>query len=402
MKKVRQIIFWGHLLAGTSAGVVILIMSITGALLAFQPQIERFAAGEAHTVQIPSQTTPRLSAQTLFARLREGNPNARPTALTIQADRSAAASFALGRERMLYVNPYDGSILGEGAMSVRAFFRAVTDWHRWLGAQGENQPVARAVTGACNAAFLALALSGLYIWLPRKFSWRNIKPVLLFRRGIKGRARDFNWHNVAGFWCAAVLAVLAATGMVMSYQWANNLVYTLTGSPRPAQQGPPGGVASSGPREAPASAPTVPDNLDKLWARAEQTAVWESITLRLPQRAGMPTTFAISERGTWNPRASSQLTLDTLTAEVVKWEPYAQSSTGRKVRSWIRSVHTGEAGRLPGQLTAGVASLGGGLLVYTGLALVWRRFRTWLARKLKRTADVTALPGGLASRSGFD
>ena len=55
---------------------------------------------------------------------------------------------------------------------------------------------------------------------------------------------------------------------------------------------------------------------------------------------------------------------------------------GRKVRVWLRFVHTGEALDWPGQLVAGAASLGAALLVWTGLALALRR----LARSLRARA----------------
>ena len=75
--------------------------------------------------------------------------------------------------------------------------------------------------------------------------------------------------------------------------------------------------------------------------------------------------------------ARSQLTLNRATAEVVKWEPYSENSTGRKLRSWFRGLHTGEAFGFFGQTIAGLASLGGCFLVWTGLAMAWRRFRSW-------------------------
>jgi uncharacterized iron-regulated membrane protein len=46
----------------------------------------------------------------------------------------------------------------------------------------------------------------------------------------------------------------------------------------------------------------------------------------------------------------------------------------------VRYLHTGEAFGVPGQLIAGLASVGGVLLVYTGYALAWRRFRAWRSR----------------------
>jgi flavodoxin len=71
----------------------------------------------------------------------------------------------------------------------------------------------------------------------------------------------------------------------------------------------------------------------------------------------------------------SQLTLNQSSAETVKWEPYAAASTGRKLRVWVRGLHTGEALGIIGQTIAGLASLGGCFLVWTGVAMAWRRFR---------------------------
>ena len=43
--------------------------------------------------------------------------------------------------------------------------------------------------------------------------------------------------------------------------------------------------------------------------------------------------------------------------------------------------HTGEVLGIPGQTIAGLVSLGGCFLFYTGIALSWRRFRAWRARR---------------------
>jgi sulfite reductase (NADPH) flavoprotein alpha-component len=42
---------------------------------------------------------------------------------------------------------------------------------------------------------------------------------------------------------------------------------------------------------------------------------------------------------------------------------------------WVRGLHTGEALGFAGQTIAGLASLGGCFLVWTGFAMAWRRFR---------------------------
>lgn len=390
MKRVRKVIFWCHLISGVIAGIVILIMSVTGAVLALKPQILRFAESDMRTVQVPQTNAQRLTTQELFAKLKEAKPTAKPTALTIQSEPSEAAAFALGREGTIYMNPYNGQITGEGAKKTNAFFRAMEDWHRWIGMSGDTRPIGKAITGFCNAAFLILAITGLYIWMPRKFSKQSLKSITMFKAGLRCRARNFNWHNVIGFWSALVLILLTATGMVISYQWAGDLLYTLTFSEKPPATAPAPAAqpnAQGRPQQggAPNQQPTaaeIPNNLNQLWGRAEQQVPnWKSINLRLPQRAGGPVSFSIDEGTAWNPFARSVLTLNSATAEVVSYDAYANYNRGRTLRLWSRFTHTGEAFGIIGQIIAGLASLGGAFLVWTGLSLALRRFRSWLARR---------------------
>jgi uncharacterized iron-regulated membrane protein len=62
-------------------------------------------------------------------------------------------------------------------------------------------------------------------------------------------------------------------------------------------------------------------------------------------------------------------------------ESFQDLSAGRRLRSWLRFAHTGEVYGLTGQTIAGLASAGGAVLVYTGLALALRRFISWLRRR---------------------
>lgn len=143
----------------------------------------------------------------------------------------------------------------------------------------------------------------------------------------------------------------------------------------------------------------VPANLDQLLSRAqEQTPQWESLNMRLPMRPDAPAAFTFRGIGEWNPIASTQVTIDPATAEVVRSEPYSSLSLGRRLRIWARTTHTGEAGRLPGQIIACIASLGGGLLVWTGLALAWRRFRAWRARS--RSGEPAYVASQMAEEGG--
>jgi hypothetical protein len=55
---------------------------------------------------------------------------------------------------------------------------------------------------------------------------------------------------------------------------------------------------------------------------------------------------------------------------------------GLRARIWLRFVHTGEYYGYPGQTIAGIASAAGGIPVWTGVALAYRRFHAWRKRSL--------------------
>jgi uncharacterized iron-regulated membrane protein len=368
MKQFRKIIFWIHLTCGVIAGIFIFLMCVTGALLSFQANILKYVESDMRNVA-PPENAQKLSVREIIGKTLEAKPNAKPSGITLQNDANSSAVVALGREGQVFVNPYTGEITGEGAKGWRSSFRAIEDFHRWLSLSGDARPIGKAVNDACNLAFLFLAISGVYIWFPRRFAWQNFKSVLWFRRGLKGKARDFNWHNTIGFWTSLVLIILTITAVVMSYQWANNLLYAITGNEPPQQQ-------QQAPPQQGEQPFALPENINEVWTKAENHTAWKSIALRLPV-AKDAAVFTIDEGKYWNMFGRSTLTVDTKTGEVAKWESYGEQNAGRQLRSWVRFTHTGETGGIVGQIIGFLACIGGAFLVYTGLSLALRRFSNW-------------------------
>jgi uncharacterized iron-regulated membrane protein len=281
--------------------------------------------------------------------------------------------------------------LGEGSKKVRDFFRVITDWHRWFGARNENRTIARAVTGACNLGFLFLLVSGFYLWWPRKWTLAQVRSVIWFKRRLAGKARDFNWHNSLGFWSAAPLFIIVFSGVVISYQWAGNLVYRIAGEAPPAprvapnQSSPQTGQRSEAQTEAKLS------GLNGLWNRAqEHVSDWRSISIRMPASNDAPVIFTIDRGDGGQPQKRAQLTLDR-NGQITLWEPFSSYTAGRQARSFLRFAHTGEVAGIIGQSIAAIVSSSAAVMVWTGLALSWRRFRAWLAgRRLAHDASLLA------------
>lgn len=317
---LRRCIFWAHLATGVVAGLIILILSVTGLLMSFETQIigraEKSIVREKGAVQTP------LSPEALVAKYQASGIEGRPTSLSLNSDPEAPANFVIGRGSQQLFHPGTGESLGKGAQGTRRFFQIVLSLHRWItwpaqrteGAQGQQgggqqgpraeggeggprtegaarpegapraegaaqgqgaraEGAARPTTwrdiGGNIAAigtliFFFLLVSGLFLWIPKKLAWRAFKPVLLVQPKLKGRARDWNWHNIAGFWASPFILLISLTGIIMFYPWANKLLFNAVGEQPPVRgaggqggaggPGGPGGGEGGGARPAGAGA----------------------------------------------------------------------------------------------------------------------------------------------------
>ena len=369
----RTTLFWLHLTGGVCAGVVILLMSVTGVLLAFEKQVVAFAERDLRATTAEAARAPLPLSQIVGAAVAAAD--AKPSNVIVRADRLAPVTVAFGRERTLFVNPYSGAVLGEGAKRLRGFFESNRSLHRWLLMKGEARDRGKAVTGAANLVFLFIVLSGLVIWIPRRRTRTAFRNATLFRGGLRGRTRDLNWHQVLGIWAFVPLVAIVFSGVVISYPWASRLVYRAFGSTPPKQQQESGNQRGNGKIDL--------ASLDRLATAARTQAAgvapdWKSLSLRLPFPAEEPVSIALDEGSGARPDKRSQLLIDPRSGRLVEHKTYGQQQTGQKARAWLRWIHTGEAGGIIGQFIAMLASAAAVLLVWTGLGLALRRFARFL------------------------
>ena len=174
MKTFRSILFWMHLAAGAFAGVVVLIMSVTGVALTYEKQMLEWADRRAWTAPSPADARP-LPPETLLAQVSAAQPGTAPLGLTLRADRRAPATRHSRRQqdparRSLYRRDY------RRAADRPAHVFPLDDLVASLpcARTARAAPPARRITGAANLAFLFIVLSGLYLWLPRRL---DVDPV---------------------------------------------------------------------------------------------------------------------------------------------------------------------------------------------------------------------------------
>ncbi len=373
---IRRFLFWTHLVIGVTAGVFVFIMAATGVVLAFEKQITDFVDRDIRSVSVPNSAQPRPMNDLLEAVRRAGVGE--PTAMVVSNAPQSATQVSIGRGKSIYVDPYSGAVLGASSAAARSFFSEVERLHRTLGAPLGSKGAGHWLAAVSNLLFGGLILLGLLLWLPRKWNWKAVRASIAFRRGLRGRARDWNWHNVLGIWCAAPLLIIVLTGVVMSFGWANTLLFRLSGSTPPVQGRGPGDNGRHGRDIQIGDKP----NYDRLLAISKTFVPdWRTITLNVAPSVNAPVQVTVDAGTGGQPQKRTQYLVNRDTGAVLRTTKFTNGTLGQRLRSFVRFGHTGEWGGLAGQLIAAVASLAACVLVYTGLSLSIRRLIARLTRK---------------------
>jgi uncharacterized iron-regulated membrane protein len=357
-----------HLGAGVVAGVLIVYFSVTGALLAYERPIVH-AADRRSYVADPSNTAP-IPLDELLARAAAVLP-APVDAVTLYQDVHAPVEIDTASRDVYFVDPGSGRLQGPVSPRLRAFFAEVTALHRWFGLSNAHHAAATAVKGAVVLLLLFQLVSGAFLWLPHRWNSTALRVGTVPRFRASGRARNYNWHKVTGFWIGVPLAIVVVTGVIMAYPWANALLFRLAHSPVPVR----GGNGAS--RRHDVAKHNLPAHLDQAFAQAtSDVSGWRSVTLRLmPGPPGL--SFTVDRGDGGHPDEREQVLIDPKTQQVLRREPFAALSRGQQWRSWVRFTHTGEAGGWWGETLALVTACGAAILSITGIALSLDRLRRW-------------------------
>ncbi|RKQ72004.1 putative iron-regulated membrane protein [Litorimonas taeanensis] len=380
----RKVIFWAHLVAGVGAGVFILLMSVTGVLLTYEKNLVNLLRNSAEVSSAEGAGPLPIDRLADIAR-EKGRGGA---SLSLSKEKGKPVLVQQRGQEPLLLDPYSGELLVDPSHKLDAFFHSVTQLHRWLAMEGESRKTGRAITGASNLIFLFIVISGLYLWLPKIWRWSFVKLNLFFRRKLpNSKARDYNWHHVFGIWALVPLFFIVISGVVISYSWAGNLAYTLVGEDAPQRRGPPRAAAPEN-KNAPNDKPviltsTLQDAYDVI--TAESDGKWTSARVSIPKKADAPIASITLNYGKGVVADyRDTYSYDLVASEITKVASSKEASRGRKLRTWLRFIHTGEQYGFIGQTIAGLSTLAACFLVYTGLALSFRRLIIPIFRRRRR------------------
>lgn len=378
----KKILFQIHWFLGITAGLILSIMGVTGAIYSYDQQILKWVNSDSYVVQ--AESTPKLTPAQLYQHFNTTQPEIKINSITIAKDPTASSTVNIEKEGErrgynMMVNPYNAQVLPD--VKGRKLLLLIQQIHRNLTA-GE---VGKQITGACALMLIYFVLSGLYLRWPKKHSarqWLAVKPKL------KGRNFIWDLHAVVGTWVIVFYLLFACTGLYWSYDWWRSGMFKVMGVEQPKPQGHGSAPQNRGMQQNKRSEhnndkksePQLDNTqlittLNQTWSgfNSQIGRDYSTLTLNLPKKDDGKVELSFVDATPQHERARNQAIYNYQTGTIEKMELYEDKKLNQKIMSSMLPVHRGSFFGPIYQFVAMLASLAMPLFFVTGLMLYLKR-----------------------------
>ncbi|MEX5395398.1 PepSY domain-containing protein [Acinetobacter baumannii] len=366
----KKFLFQIHWFLGISAGLILSIMGVTGAIYSYDQQILKWVNTDSYVVQ--AQSSPKLTPAQLYQHFTTIQPEIKINSITIAKDPTASSVVNIEKEGErrgynMMVNPYTAQVLPE--VQGRKLLLLIQQIHRNLTA-GE---FGKQITGVCALMLIYFVLSGLYLRWPKKHStrqWLAVKPKL------KGRNFIWDLHAVVGTWVIVFYLLFACTGLYWSYDWWRSGMFKVLGVEQPKMQGHSGSGRNKDqlPKIQLDNAQLV-TALNQTWSGFNNQIGrdYSTLTVNLPKKDDGKIELSFVDATPQHERARNQAVYNYKTANIEKMELYEDKKLNQKIMSSMLPVHRGSFFGPVYQFVAMLASLAMPLFFVTGWMLYLKR-----------------------------
>ncbi len=394
----KTIWFKIHFILGLTAGLVLLVVGTSGAILSFEKEILKAINKDSYEVSVPNSA--KLSTKELLEKFQVKMPDTKVSSISFSSEPedSTVLNVTSKENRKginYYINPYTAEILPD--IVGRDFFSFNLRLHRWLAFSGDAREVGKQAVAISTVALIILAISGVIIY------WGRIKRAFFksftFTTKHHGRAFLSTMHSAVGMWVLPFYLLASLTGLYWSYGWYNDMLYKIAGVEKPQrmqQQAKPEGQAESEKPEGEKAQRTEnkaekpegekvrapkqeKSNFDEYQKAVDMFNVfvqkdYSKVTLRFPQK-GSVYSFSYLDTNPDHYRASNSLELDVNSWQLLKHERYEDKPLNEQLMRSILPLHTGEYFGIIGQIGMFIASAAMSLFTITGFMLYFNRTR---------------------------
>ncbi len=369
---IKKIFFQIHWFLGITAGLILSIIGVTGAIYSYDQQILKWINQESYTVQVESNT--KLTPEQIYLHFKEKQPEMQINSINIAQAADASSSINIVKEgarrgKTVLINPYNAQILPE--IKGQEFFQLIQRIHRYL-TLGD---VGKQITGASTLTLIFFVLSGIYLRWPKKHSLRQWFAV---KTQLKGRNFIWDLHAVVGTWMVVFYLTMAMTGLFWSYDWWRSGMYRVLNVTPPAQ------VNANNRNNDKAK-----DKQDQKKITAEQTAAalatawtgfnaqvqrpYSSVSFTLPKKADGMLELSFVDATPQHERARNKANYNYQSNQLENVELYQDKKLNEKIMSSMLPVHRGSFFGSIAQFLFMIAALLMPLFFITGLMLYLKR-----------------------------
>jgi uncharacterized iron-regulated membrane protein len=347
-----------HLWLGFASGLIVLIVSLSGAVFVFQDEI-RDLTQPWRKVEV--QARPMLLPSVLQAAATKAQPGFTASWTTYNGpDRSTAVYLSKGEEvYYAFLNPYTGQVLKVQNLKTD-FFTIVQYLHMYLLLP---PAIGKWIVDIAVITFVVMLISGIVLWWPRNKAARKQRFSVKWDASPKRRTYDL--HNVLGFYASALGLVLALSGLCISYEWLMDGV----------------GALANGGRSI--TAENAEPKVDTLLTTRAARPVVDIAYAHLRQQSPQAEMLLIGPVGKAEPvwctaygkslhyYHRDEYRFHPRTGQLLLAQLHDSKSNGKKLADMNYDIHTGLILGLGGKVVAFVVSLTAASLPVTGF-LVWR------------------------------
>jgi len=355
---IRTIVLKTHLYLGLVAAVFLVILGLTGSIMAFEGDIDHWLHPGVWYVRAAGKA---LDEGDLIARVERSVAPVRVSGVQISPRPELAQAMVLSDRSTVLVNSYDGSILTRfsGRNTTDRVLGYIHQIHLRLAAQpGPGFAAAgKVIVSYAGLALCLLAPTGLFLW------WRTKQASI--RWDASFFCVCFDVHHVIGIYAGLFLFVAALTGVLIGFEFGEKMLYSLTNSERPARGRPPESRPSPG---------ATPIGVARALAVAHQampTAFAEVILLPANPNTAYTFIMRVPEETSGVPH--SNVSVDQYSGQVLQVHNFLTDSEGFRWIRFNRSIHTGDIWGLPGHILVSLSSLLLVAMVITGLVIWWKK-----------------------------
>jgi uncharacterized iron-regulated membrane protein len=350
---MRRLFFNLHLYAALIAGAFILVLGLTGSIMAFEQEIDHMRHWRLTYVKPQGRVLSLGDIRAAIENVFPGEPIA-AYGLSTAPDISYEVELNRG---VVSIDPYTGKVLGvrQRADFVGQTLNYIHQTHLRLAIRSPADPGKKIMSWA-GVVMLFLLLSGVYLWWP-------YQRVTIQWGGWSTRMW-LDIHNAVGIFSFVFLLVLAATGVVIGFEEQTTpLFYKLTGS-QPSNEP---GVQILAPLGAKAM---TPDQALEIARAALPGAA--PFAINVP-KATEPYYIRLRFPEDRTPAGRSRLTVDPYSGKVLFAEGSRTAPAGRRMVNANRAIHTGDIFGIPSKTILSLASLMAVAQLVSGLAMWWKR-----------------------------